>query len=169
MLRSLSQVIFDNPQTASAILELSPMVKIRSLEHLGRERGIIDPRTVERLLRDSDIHTTAPAPFDETVNHSSTEETFYGIGGKDQHSSKSALYQSRSDRLRLLHGSWPGQDVARRFLVAGGDSGTVAKSISACDKEVNVSVPRYVSKERRTVDLAILEIMPIRAISESIT
>jgi len=45
-----------------------------------------------------------------------------------------------------------GQEVARWFLVAGGASGTVAKSISAYDKEVSDDLygsgARYVSKER---------------------
>ena len=45
-----------------------------------------------------------------------------------------------------------GQEVARWFLVVGGASGTVAKSISAYDKEVSDSLygagARYVSKER---------------------
>lgn len=45
-----------------------------------------------------------------------------------------------------------GQEVARWFLVVGGASGTVAKSISAYDKEVSDdlygSSARYVSKER---------------------
>jgi hypothetical protein len=45
-----------------------------------------------------------------------------------------------------------GQEVARWFMVVGGASGTVAKSISAYDKEVSDdlygSSARYVSKER---------------------
>jgi hypothetical protein len=45
-----------------------------------------------------------------------------------------------------------GQEVARWFLVVGGASGTVAKSISAYDKEVSDNLygsgARYVSKER---------------------
>jgi len=45
-----------------------------------------------------------------------------------------------------------GQEVARWFLVVGGASGTVAKSISAYDKEVSDDIygsgARYVSKER---------------------
>jgi hypothetical protein len=45
-----------------------------------------------------------------------------------------------------------GQEVVRWFLVVGGASGTVAKSISAYDKEVSDDLygsgPRYVSKER---------------------
>jgi hypothetical protein len=45
-----------------------------------------------------------------------------------------------------------GQEVARWFLVVGGASGTVAKSISAYDKEVSDGLygigSRYVSKER---------------------
>jgi hypothetical protein len=45
-----------------------------------------------------------------------------------------------------------GQEVARWFLVVGGASGTVAKSISAYDKEVSDDLygsgGRYVSKER---------------------
>ena len=45
-----------------------------------------------------------------------------------------------------------GQEVARWFLVVGGASGTVAKSISAYDKEVSDGLygigARYVSKER---------------------
>jgi hypothetical protein len=45
-----------------------------------------------------------------------------------------------------------GQEVARWFLVVGGASGTVAKSISAYDKEVSDDLygfgSRYVSKER---------------------
>jgi hypothetical protein len=45
-----------------------------------------------------------------------------------------------------------GQEVARWFLVVGGGSGTVAKSISAYDKEVSDDLygsgARYVSKER---------------------
>jgi hypothetical protein len=45
-----------------------------------------------------------------------------------------------------------GQEVARWFLIVGGASGTVAKSISAYDKEVSDdlygSSARYVSKER---------------------
>lgn len=45
-----------------------------------------------------------------------------------------------------------GQEVARWFLVIGGASGTVAKSISAYDKEVSDDLygsgARYVSKER---------------------
>lgn len=45
-----------------------------------------------------------------------------------------------------------GQEVARWFLVVGGASGTVAKSISAYDKEVSGNLygsgARYVSKER---------------------
>jgi hypothetical protein len=45
-----------------------------------------------------------------------------------------------------------GQEVARWFLVVGGASGTVAKSISAYDKEVSDDLygfgVRYVSKER---------------------
>jgi hypothetical protein len=45
-----------------------------------------------------------------------------------------------------------GQEVARWFLVVGGASGTVAKSISAYDKEVSDDIyrsgTRYVSKER---------------------
>jgi hypothetical protein len=45
-----------------------------------------------------------------------------------------------------------GQEVARWFLVVGGASGTVAKSISAYDKEVSDDLygsgARYVSKER---------------------
>src|SRR5271154_6807787 len=45
-----------------------------------------------------------------------------------------------------------GQEVARWFLVSGGASGTVAKTISAYDKEVSDDLygsgSRYVSKER---------------------
>src|ERR1700689_1943326 len=45
-----------------------------------------------------------------------------------------------------------GQEVARWFLFVGGASGTVAKSISAYDKEVSDDLygsgSRYVSKER---------------------
>ena len=45
-----------------------------------------------------------------------------------------------------------GQEVARWFLVVGGASGTVAKSVSAYDKEVSDSLygtgSRYVSKQR---------------------
>src|SRR5580693_4906045 len=45
-----------------------------------------------------------------------------------------------------------GQEVARWFLVVGGASGTVAKSISAYDKEVSDDLygsgARYVSQER---------------------
>jgi hypothetical protein len=45
-----------------------------------------------------------------------------------------------------------GQEVARWFLVAGGASGTVAKTISAYDKEVSDDLygsgSRYVSKQR---------------------
>src|ERR1700759_1086553 len=45
-----------------------------------------------------------------------------------------------------------GQEVARWFLTVGGASGTVAKSISAYDKEVSDDLygagARYVSKER---------------------
>jgi hypothetical protein len=45
-----------------------------------------------------------------------------------------------------------GQEVARWFLIVGGASGTVAKSISAYDKEVSDDLygsgARYVSKER---------------------
>src|ERR1700733_1556130 len=45
-----------------------------------------------------------------------------------------------------------GQEVVRWFLVVGGASGTVAKSISAYDKEVSDGLygvgARYVSKER---------------------
>ena len=45
-----------------------------------------------------------------------------------------------------------GQEVERWFLVVGGASGTVAKSISAYDKEVSDDLygtgARYVSKER---------------------
>ena len=45
-----------------------------------------------------------------------------------------------------------GQEVARWFLVVGGASGTVAKSISAYDKEISDDLygsgARYVSKER---------------------
>jgi hypothetical protein len=45
-----------------------------------------------------------------------------------------------------------GQEVARWFLVVGGASGTVAKTISAYDKEVSDDIygsgSRYVSKER---------------------
>jgi len=45
-----------------------------------------------------------------------------------------------------------GQEVARWFLVVGGASGTVAKCISAYDKEISDDLygagPRYVSKER---------------------
>src|SRR6202046_2683563 len=45
-----------------------------------------------------------------------------------------------------------GQEVARWFLVVGGASGTVAKTISAYDKEVSDDLygsgSRYVSKER---------------------
>lgn len=45
-----------------------------------------------------------------------------------------------------------GQEVARWFLVVGGASGTVAKSISAYDKEVSDDLcdsgALYVSKER---------------------
>src|SRR6202021_616099 len=45
-----------------------------------------------------------------------------------------------------------GQEVVRWFLVVGGASGTVAKSISAYDKEVSDDLygfgARYVSKER---------------------
>jgi hypothetical protein len=45
-----------------------------------------------------------------------------------------------------------GQEVARWFLLVGGDSGTVAKSISAYDKEVSDNLygsgSRYVSKRR---------------------
>src|SRR5579872_7140746 len=45
-----------------------------------------------------------------------------------------------------------GQEVARWFLVVGGASGTVAKSISAYDKEVSDDLygrgPRYVSRQR---------------------
>src|ERR1700675_3144564 len=45
-----------------------------------------------------------------------------------------------------------GQEVARWFLFVGGASGTVAKSISAYDKEVSDSLygtgSRYVSKRR---------------------
>src|ERR1700729_109217 len=45
-----------------------------------------------------------------------------------------------------------GQEVARWFLVVGGASGTVAKTISAYDKEVSDDLygsgSRYVSKQR---------------------
>src|ERR1700724_4915287 len=45
-----------------------------------------------------------------------------------------------------------GQEVVRWFLVVGGASGTVAKSISAYDKEVSDDLygsgSRYVSKQR---------------------
>src|ERR1700752_2557879 len=45
-----------------------------------------------------------------------------------------------------------GQEVARWFLVVGGASGTVAKTISAYDKEVSDNLcgsgRRYVSKQR---------------------
>ena len=45
-----------------------------------------------------------------------------------------------------------GQEVVRWFLIVGGASGTVAKSISAYDKEVSDDLygsgERYVSKER---------------------
>jgi hypothetical protein len=45
-----------------------------------------------------------------------------------------------------------GQEVARWFLVVGGASGTVAKTISAYDKEVSDSLygtgSRYVSRQR---------------------
>src|SRR6266478_5693376 len=45
-----------------------------------------------------------------------------------------------------------GQEVARWFLVVGGASGTVAKSISAYDKEVSDDLygsgSRYVSRQR---------------------
>src|ERR1700746_3150079 len=45
-----------------------------------------------------------------------------------------------------------GQEVARWFLVVGGASGTVAKTISAYDKEVSDDLygsgTRYVSKQR---------------------
>src|SRR6201988_58325 len=45
-----------------------------------------------------------------------------------------------------------GQEVARWFLVVGGASGTVAKPISAYDKEVSDDIygsgARYVSKQR---------------------
>src|ERR1700677_5245172 len=45
-----------------------------------------------------------------------------------------------------------GQEVVRWFLVVGGASGTVAKSISAYDKEVSDDLygpgSRYVSRER---------------------
>src|ERR1700693_3905447 len=45
-----------------------------------------------------------------------------------------------------------GQEVARLFLVVGGASGTVAKTISAYDKEVSDDLygsgSRYVSKQR---------------------
>lgn len=45
-----------------------------------------------------------------------------------------------------------GQEVVRWFLVVGGASGTVARSISAYDKEISDDLygfgPRYVSKER---------------------
>src|ERR1700741_3263221 len=45
-----------------------------------------------------------------------------------------------------------GQEVARWFLLVGGASGTVAKSISAYDKEVSDNLygsgSRYVSKQR---------------------
>ena len=45
-----------------------------------------------------------------------------------------------------------GQEVVRWFLVVGGASGTVAKSISAYDKEVSDDLygsgARYVSRER---------------------
>src|SRR6201999_4152465 len=45
-----------------------------------------------------------------------------------------------------------GQEVARWFLVVGGASGTVAKTISAYDKEVSDNLygsgSRYVSKQR---------------------
>src|SRR5215469_12640176 len=45
-----------------------------------------------------------------------------------------------------------GQEVVRWFMVVGGASGTVAKSISAYDKEVSDDLygggSRYVSKER---------------------
>ena len=45
-----------------------------------------------------------------------------------------------------------GEEVVRWFMVVGGASGTVAKSISAYDKEVSDDLygsgPRYVSKER---------------------
>jgi hypothetical protein len=51
-----------------------------------------------------------------------------------------------------------GQEVARWFLVVGGASGTVAKSISAYDKEVSDDLygagARYVSKERLQAMLA---------------
>jgi hypothetical protein len=50
-----------------------------------------------------------------------------------------------------------GQEVVRWFMVVGGASGTVAKSISAYDKEVSDDLygagPRYVSKERLEVML----------------
>ena len=45
-----------------------------------------------------------------------------------------------------------GQEVARWFLIVGGASGTVAKTISAYDKEVSDDLygpgTRYVSKQR---------------------
>jgi hypothetical protein len=73
--------------------------------------------------------------------------------GKSQHSSESP----RNINLDpTSYGSFAeigaGQEVARCFLVVGGASGTVAKSISAYDKEVSDdlygSSARYVSKER---------------------
>src|SRR5277367_4561898 len=45
-----------------------------------------------------------------------------------------------------------GQEVARWFLIVGGASGTVAKTISAYDKEVSDNIygsgSRYVSRQR---------------------
>src|SRR5277367_5787926 len=50
-----------------------------------------------------------------------------------------------------------GQEVARWFLVVGGASGTVAKTISAYDKEVSDDLygsgSRYVSRQRLDVML----------------
>jgi hypothetical protein len=46
MLRSVSQLIFDNPQTASAIRALSPMVKIREASSTWLMKiKKVDPRT----------------------------------------------------------------------------------------------------------------------------
>src|SRR6202790_5174838 len=76
----------------------------------------------------------------------------YALPSKTRHSPQSAYREPRSIHLRFFRRNRRGQEVARWFLLVGGASGTVAKTISAYDKEVSDDLygsgSRYVSKQR---------------------
>ena len=65
-----------------------------------------------------------------------------------RYSSESASHQSRSAYLRNIAEIGAGQEVARWFPQVGAASGTVAKTISAYDKEVSDDLYGAVSRPR---------------------